>query len=149
MFAVVFASELLCIVHRQGHRHCSRYIKHSRNHTRQISDTLSGIHNIHLHIPLGQGQVRVTTNLWSRLVFFCSRATASTSSTLGDRASSRYSSSYGHPDWATAGYSSYGGHHNWASTAKGYTIWSLRTEKGSLAWGTPPGSLPSHTSVNV
>ena len=41
---------------------------------------------------------------------FCSRATASTSSTSGDRMSS-----YGRPDWATVGYSSSGGHPTWAS----------------------------------
>ena len=38
---------------------------------------------------------------------FCSRATASTSSTCA--------SSYGRPDWATVGYSSSGGHPTWAS----------------------------------
>ena len=46
---------------------------------------------------------------------FCNHATASTNSTLGDRVSSRYSSSGGHPDWVTSGYSSSGGHPDRAS----------------------------------
>ena len=48
-------------------------------------------------------------------VLFATALPRYTSSTLGDRASSRYSSSCDHPDWATAGYSSSGGHPNWAS----------------------------------
>ena len=57
-----------------------------------------------------------------------------------------------HPDWATSGYSLSGGHPDrpsGTSLPEGDTILSFRTEKGSLARGTPQGPLPSHRSFDV